>query len=965
MDTQAQSSTPNPSEVAEKSSSGPYTNPATLQEPDSSQPVPGLSVPESYDTPASTPQATANDAASSSYSSAAHTGISQIQQEATPAGTPTLASATLPSSSEQPQSQQAQTAQPSTASSQIFPSSSQPVKATPLATDPNLAREKANELIQAHQSKHQLSRLQKLRQRIEKDKFDGEAWLELINDALQKGDLEKTREIYSNFLKNFPDNAREWIAYADLELSHGNNDRVNEIFGRCLRTSTSVQLWHFYLTYIRRTNPIDRSSPERATPARDIITKAFEFSLAHVGADLEAGPIWFDYIEFLKEGDVAGTWEAQQKMDKLRQTYQRAVCIPLSNIEQLWQGYDAFENNLNRATAKRFLQDRSPAYMTARAMARQLQSFMGRLSFSPVPRRPNWDSIADQTQLRVWKEMLKYEESDPLELGDQASVRTRVLLAYKKALTQLRFYPEIWYMAAAYAKAQDKADEAVNFYKAGMEANPTSLLLHYAFAEHEESKGHNEECHRVYNGLIERLQAEIDATNTAMQTEIKEALEEKERIEAQEKAMRNQNMMKDEDDEDQVGADVRNQEKESIKQAIIDSKTEHLNELKRLAASVWIMQMRFARRAEGIQQARGVFSRARKWPHVGWQVFEASAMLEMHWNKETKIATNVFEVGLKRFSDEVGFVKRYLDFLIMINDDGNARAVFERTITKLPADKAEPLWNRWSEYLYQYGDLASIQKIDARLAETYTNVPAIDRFVERHTYLDLDDMAYVELGEEDQDSSSTPKKQPQSPSPPPQQQAPPMMPMPGVQQVPMPGGPPMPAQMPPQMPPHMQHQPGQNGNAPPMMPPQQGPPQIEAWGRNMNNNAYPAPSSVDGSADNDRRRNAGNNAAGGRGGNKRRRSPSPPSRRGRRGNSPPRVSRHTPPDDFPEGIPWLMSQLASKTVFAAHGPILDWQHLLHLITTTNLPPTLAQQQSRGRERSLSPQRRGPQAGRES
>lgn len=125
---------------------------------------------------------------------------------------------------------------------------------------------------------------------------------------------------------------------------------MNEIFGRCLRTSTSVQLWHFYLTYIRRTNPIDRSSPERSTPARDIITKAFEFSLAHVGADLEAGPIWYDYIEFLKEGDVSGTWEAQQKMDKLRQTYQRAVCIPLSNIEQLWQGYDAFENNLNRAT---------------------------------------------------------------------------------------------------------------------------------------------------------------------------------------------------------------------------------------------------------------------------------------------------------------------------------------------------------------------------------------------------------------------------------------------------------------------------------------------------------------------------------------------------------------------------------------------------------------------------------------
>lgn len=37
-------------------------------------------------------------------------------------------------------------------------------------------------------------------------------------------------------------------------------------------------------------------------------------------------------------------------MDKLRQTYQRAVCIPLNNIEQIWRDYDMFENNLNRAT---------------------------------------------------------------------------------------------------------------------------------------------------------------------------------------------------------------------------------------------------------------------------------------------------------------------------------------------------------------------------------------------------------------------------------------------------------------------------------------------------------------------------------------------------------------------------------------------------------------------------------------
>jgi hypothetical protein len=42
-----------------------------------------------------------------------------------------------------------------------------------------------------------------------------------------------------------------------------------------------------------------------------VITKAFEFSLAHIGADIEAGSIWFDYIEFLKEAEVSNRCNAR------------------------------------------------------------------------------------------------------------------------------------------------------------------------------------------------------------------------------------------------------------------------------------------------------------------------------------------------------------------------------------------------------------------------------------------------------------------------------------------------------------------------------------------------------------------------------------------------------------------------------------------------------------------------------
>lgn len=45
-----------------------------------------------------------------------------------------------------------------------------------------------------------------------------------------------------------------------------------------------------------------------------------------------------------------GGWQEQQKMDALRKAYQKAVCIPLNNIEQLWKDYDSFEHQMSKMT---------------------------------------------------------------------------------------------------------------------------------------------------------------------------------------------------------------------------------------------------------------------------------------------------------------------------------------------------------------------------------------------------------------------------------------------------------------------------------------------------------------------------------------------------------------------------------------------------------------------------------------
>lgn len=49
------------------------------------------------------------------------------------------------------------------------------------------------------------TRVAQLQARVEKDPLDGDARLALVKDAEEKGDLERTREVYNEFLKVFPD----------------------------------------------------------------------------------------------------------------------------------------------------------------------------------------------------------------------------------------------------------------------------------------------------------------------------------------------------------------------------------------------------------------------------------------------------------------------------------------------------------------------------------------------------------------------------------------------------------------------------------------------------------------------------------------------------------------------------------------------------------------------------------------
>ncbi|GAA5910917.1 hypothetical protein JCM6882_001931 [Rhodosporidiobolus microsporus] len=592
-----------------------------------------------------------------------------------------------------------------------------------------------------------LSRVAQLTARVERDPLDGEAQLALLQDAEAKGDLERTREVYEKFLTVFPDASEQWIGYCHLELAHNNFSRVEDIFARCLRTSTSVDLWRFYLNYIRRVNPVDPANFDQAKQARSVISSAFEFALGHVNHDRRAGEIWGEYISFLREGQTRGTWEEQQKMDALRKAFQRAVQSPINNVEGIWQEYNAFENNLSKMTAKKFIAELSPSYMTARKTLRELRAQHDNLVSPPLPRRPDWQSGEDRDGLERWKRYLAYEESNPLEIEDPIILAQRVAFVYRHALAMLRFYPEIWYLSANFHLRLNRVDDGRKLLRDGMTANPASLLLSYTLADLEEGKQDLASCYSIYDSLIAHLYERVAQLEAAVEAEVVEAVaEHEEKVQVKAEGGEGE-AAKTEEEEDTVETrEKKAQEVEAVRTEVRERRQPEIDSVKRAAANVWITEMRFARRSDGVKQARSVFLKARKAPHLAWQVVEASATMEMYWNSDVKVATNVFELGLKLFSAEPDYVLRYLDFLLQQNNANNARALFERTVGLIEPAKAKPIWDLMAQYEYAYGDYLAAQKMAQRYSETFPETSATVRFAQQHKYHGLEDAFAQDLG---------------------------------------------------------------------------------------------------------------------------------------------------------------------------------------------------------------------------
>ncbi|KJE88730.1 hypothetical protein, variant [Capsaspora owczarzaki ATCC 30864] len=509
---------------------------------------------------------------------------------------------------------------------------------------------------------------------------------------------DQVRDVFERFLKLFPTSGRHWKMYIEFEVRMGHPDKVEAIFQRCLLKVPAVDLWKTYVGYMRDTK---RTLPD----FREVMTQAYEFTLEHVGLDLNSTSIWLEYIDFLKSQDAAGNPHAEgMKMDRIRRTYQKAVVSPIAQVEDAWKGYDAYENGLNRITAKKLLAERSAAYMTARSSFKERKLILDTLpkNWMPVPVE---GSARENQVASIWRRFINYEKSNPLKLEDPLALVSRVIYAYRQCLLSMPHHVHFWIDAVVYLETNEQIERAALLLKAGSELLPENLLLQLFYADFEERRGNAATVKEIFDNLIKAKQQEIDQKEQRAPV-VKPA-------------------------EATAAGDATDTAGQS------EGNDDNANRELSLA---YIHQMRFLRRTEGLKAARPLFITARKDPRTTHHLYVASAHMEYH-HASTDIATKIFRAGFGagKLKGDAGYSLAFLDFLASLNEDNTTRAAFEELVAQTDKSGARALLSKFLAFESENGSTAAIRSIDERIRTMYAadfdNKPvsiaaltAIDRF---------------------------------------------------------------------------------------------------------------------------------------------------------------------------------------------------------------------------------------------
>jgi len=306
--------------------------------------------------------------------------------------------------------------------------------------------------------------------------------------------INEAAPIYERLLATFPTAAKYWKQYVEAYMATNNDEATKQIFSRCLLNCLHISLWRCYINFIRRIND------KRGSEGLDETKKAFDFMLNYVGNDAASGPVWMEYITFLKSMPAVTPQEESHRMTTVRKVYQKAILVPTNRVEQLWKDYENFENSVSRTLAKGLLSEYQPKFNSAKAVYRERKKYIDDIDWNVLAIPPT-GSYKEEQQSMAWKRLLTFEKGNPQRI-DVTTANRRVTFTYEQCLMYLYHHPDIWYDYAMWHAKNGSMDSAAKIFQRALKAIPDSEVLKYAFAEMEESRGAIQTAKTIYESLL-------------------------------------------------------------------------------------------------------------------------------------------------------------------------------------------------------------------------------------------------------------------------------------------------------------------------------------------------------------------------------------------------------------------------------------------------------------------------------
>jgi len=386
-----------------------------------------------------------------------------------------------------------------------------------------------------------------------------ENWME-GQTPLQRAAAVKMNAIFKFALGTDSSQGLEQANDLDAKMDDGNAPHEEELLGMC---SSSVELWLLYIRKQTRdarrqalqyhsklvldpsTIPpkyVMKLTPEGEDLVRNWVVEAYEKALSG-GAAFAVNNylIWKQYLNHVKSWNVFQQQQQQQQnvdmpemgginhallsrqKELLRSIYQRIVTLPMLGLDGLWKEYEVFERAQSEQLAAALIEEYLPKYQHARSVYLERNRVysthelrMGRLATLPVDydfvdldgnikKGVDEEEYAEKMRdeiglLTKWKRRCAYERTNPERLTG-SDLTGRIRQYYKDAACCFLRHIEIWHewsswellntggsgdtggVAASGAPKKRNVDLAVGVLQLGQKHVPDSAFLAYSNAK--------------------------------------------------------------------------------------------------------------------------------------------------------------------------------------------------------------------------------------------------------------------------------------------------------------------------------------------------------------------------------------------------------------------------------------------------------------------------------------------------